>query len=382
MNTDKPFKRHTPEALTKALEEAKKILESSAQTNRNLFIAFNFVLITALVLCLSVTDEDLLLGSSTVKLPLLSIELPIWAFASIAPMVLVALHFDLLHNLTEHRDKLMVWSQCWLKVHPSPSRNADMPRQMYPFLFDFAWLHANHTGSTVMRSRLLPGLCWLLYCWAAYTVLAIFFIRFADLQHYGYTGWHLLLLIFDGLVLHWYWPGFKQDSKPVVWNPLVAMIFAPTWLTPHFGRKVLAGFSLSRAQLLLLWLSNMAVLWTLVLFTLVQTHIDFGSSPAFVNQALVWEETSRSLVGLNLVPRLSLAGFRLTLPDKFFEVAKLQGSTEQSDRQLWQETHNALDLSWRRMAFADFSFALLPHSNLSNAKLQGANLIAAHLQWR
>ena len=73
--------RSTPEALTKDLEEARKILERSAQTNRNLFITFNSVL----VLCLIVTDKILLLGSSTIKLPLLSAELPIWAFASIAP---------------------------------------------------------------------------------------------------------------------------------------------------------------------------------------------------------------------------------------------------------------------------------------------------------
>lgn len=210
-------------------------------------------------------------------------------------------------------------------------------------------------------------------------MLAVFFIRFADLQHYGYTFWHLLLLIFDGLVLHWYWPGFTQNSKPVAWNPLVAMIFAPLWLAPYLGRKVLDEFNLSRAQLLLLWLSNIAVLWTLVLFIVIQTHIDFGSSPMLIKQALAWEETSRNLAGINLVPRLNLSGFRLTLPDKFFEVAKLQ-QPGKNESQLWQETHNALDLSWRRLAFADFSFALLPHSNLSNAKLQGASFNVAQLQ--
>jgi hypothetical protein len=36
--------------LIKVLEEAKKILDTSAQTNRNLFIAFNSVLATVLIL--------------------------------------------------------------------------------------------------------------------------------------------------------------------------------------------------------------------------------------------------------------------------------------------------------------------------------------------
>lgn len=174
MRAKQTYPRKTPDSVIKTLEEAKKTLDNSAQTNRNLFIAFNFVLITALVLCVSVSDEDLLIGTSTIQLPLLNIKLPIWAFASIAPMVIVALHFDLLHNLTEHRDKLRYWRKQWQTVHP---RNTRLTQQLYPFLFDFAWLHAHDTSSQKMRIRLLPGLCWLLYCWAAYTVLVIFFIR-------------------------------------------------------------------------------------------------------------------------------------------------------------------------------------------------------------
>jgi hypothetical protein len=110
------------DASIKALEEAKKILDTSAQTNRNLFIAFNSVLVTVLILCLSITDEMLLLGSSTIKLPLLNVDLPIWAFATIAPLALVALHFDLLQNLGAHRKKLIDWCKCWFKVYPSPIR--------------------------------------------------------------------------------------------------------------------------------------------------------------------------------------------------------------------------------------------------------------------
>lgn len=93
-----PNNRPSPEALLKALEDAKKILDTFAQTNRNLFIAFNSVLVTVLILCLSITDEMLLLGSSTITLPLLNVALPIWAFATIAPLALVALHFDLLRT--------------------------------------------------------------------------------------------------------------------------------------------------------------------------------------------------------------------------------------------------------------------------------------------
>lgn len=355
------------EASIKTLEERRKNLETSAQTNRNLFAGCNFVLIVALVLCLNVTDEDLLLiASSGIKLPLLNISLPIWAFACFAPLVIVALHFDLLHNLNEHRNKLMVWSKDWLAVDPTTKLNTDMPQELYPFLFDFAWLHANHTGSTAMHTRLLPGLCWLLYCWAPYTVLVVFFIRFADLQQYSYTSLHLLLLSMDALVLYWYWPGFTQNSKLSAWpKTLIAIAFAP--LCKSQGQKW---------QELLLWLSSISAMWTLILFALIQAHIYGATRPLFIiKQVLTWEER----FGFSLAPRLSLVGFRLTLPNDFSADTKSQQSGNKV-AELWQEAHHTLNLPGRRLAFANFSFAQMPHSNLSYVQLQEANLKSAQLQ--
>ena len=380
--------RPSPEALLKALEDAKKILETSAQTNRNLFIAFNSVLVTVLILCLSVTDEMLLLGSSTIKLPLLNVDLPIWAFATIAPLALVALHFDLLQNLSAHREKLIAWCLCWFKVYPSPSRNADMTRQLYPFLFDYAWIYANHIESPTIGARLLPRLCWLLYCWGAYTVLVIFFVRFAELQHYGYTSWHLLLLIFDALILYWYWLGFTQGTKLAAWKLVLAVIIAPLSLIPYWGGKVLNRLKLSRTKILFLWFSNLVALWTLLLFTLIQVHIDCDklptwtgcdTSPRLVKWALERETEIRSVVDLNLVPRLTLVGFRLKLPDDFFTLDKLQ-YPEKKENQFWQETFNALYLAERRLAFANFGGVQLPHSNFRFAQLQGASFEYAKLQ--
>ncbi|WP_338849565.1 hypothetical protein V8J88_11050 [Massilia sp. W12] len=94
-----------------SLDEAKKSLDKSAETNRNLFFAFNVLLTTALILCLSITDEHLLIGSTTVKIPLISVDLPIWAFASVVPFFVLVVHFDLLHNLNERSHKLHAWME-------------------------------------------------------------------------------------------------------------------------------------------------------------------------------------------------------------------------------------------------------------------------------
>ena len=388
------------EAAIKALDEAKKILDTSAQTNRNLFIAFNSVMVTVLILCLSITDEMLLLGSSTIKLPLLNVDLPIWAFVAIAPLALVALHFDLLQNLNAHRDKIMTWCKCWFIVHPSLSDNINIPKQLYPFLFDFAWVYENHIRTKTMAMRLLPRLCWLLYCWAAYSVLVIFFVRFAEAQYYSYTLWHLFLLVCDALLLHWYWAGLSQQPKPVTWRFVLAIFLIPVitllCCIPYLKTKVerkLTQWRLRKAKLWLLFLSNMVAVWTLLLFTLIQLHIDCDSlptpvsktiacntKPKLVELALGWENNTRDTFGLNLVPRLTLRYFRLTLPDKFFELERLQ-QPDKKDGQFWQEIkRSTLDLSGRRLAFANFDHAQLPHINLELAKLRGANLKNANLQ--
>jgi uncharacterized protein YjbI with pentapeptide repeats len=77
-----------------------------------------------------------------------------------------------------------------------------------------------------------------------------------------------------------------------------------------------------------------------------------------------------------------LANFSVKLPDKFFELDKLQANKTESE--LWQarsaRTKFILNLSGRRLAFADFKDATMPHSDLSDAKFQGANLVFANLQ--
>lgn len=105
-----------------ALDDAKKLLDASALTNRNLLIAFYILLTTGLMLCLGISDEQLLLYKAPVPLPFLNLTLPIWAFASVVPLLLLVVHFDLLHNLNEHSHKLQSWLHAWDEVQRLPGQ--------------------------------------------------------------------------------------------------------------------------------------------------------------------------------------------------------------------------------------------------------------------
>lgn len=350
-----------------ALDNAKKLLDTSALTNRNLLIAFYVLLITGLALCLSITDEQLLIGNIAILLPFLNLSLPISTFASLLPLLLLVAHFDLLHNLNEHSRKLRAWVHASEGVRQPVGRTgavasvagSALSDQLFPFVYDFAWLHASGKGQQNINAKLLPGLSWALYCWAPFSVLIIFLIRFADLQEYGYTGWHLLLVLLDGAWLYWYWPRFPAHHAGRHWSY-------------RFLHKALS------LPMLLLPLSIMAGGWTLWLFGLIQWCLDFHGQPDRVEQMIMLEQTLGQYSSMKLVPRLTLPNFEVKLAPNHFAMAKL-AQPGKSEAELWPDTAPSVNLADRRLGFADFTGAVMPRANFARAKLVQARMTRARL---
>lgn len=84
--------------------------------NRNLFVLFNLLLAVSFISGLSISDEQLLVGTFTMAVPLIGIQIPIWTFASVTPLLVLIVHFDVLHNLNEHSRKLKSWITLWEKI--------------------------------------------------------------------------------------------------------------------------------------------------------------------------------------------------------------------------------------------------------------------------
>ena len=59
------------------LVSCKAQLDDSSTKNRNLFVGFFGVLIYTLVMTLAVSDEDLLMGRMTMRIPLVDLGLPL-----------------------------------------------------------------------------------------------------------------------------------------------------------------------------------------------------------------------------------------------------------------------------------------------------------------
>jgi uncharacterized protein YjbI with pentapeptide repeats len=339
--------------------DVKRLLDESAKLNRGLFVGFNVLLGTTLLACLSITDEQLLTGALSMKIPLLNITVPIWAFASVMPLLLLIVHFDLLQNLKEHYRKLQAWvaiqdeksvAQSLLAQYSTKASGHEkaLSDQLLPFIYDFAWLHANDKGPSKSNEKLLPKICWMLYCWVPSTTLAIYLIRFADLHSYFYTSWHLLLLIMDLIWIKKFWPGFGKKQK------------------------------LSWLRAVMIFMSVAATLWTLSLYCLMLALPFSGASRYWLLNCIELEEKYTLPHGIPIVPRLHLSHFTLKLPQDYFRLSEaLTGERDKS--KLWWQTSSPMSLQSQHLEFANFDHATMPRVNFSGALLLGANFKLANL---
>jgi uncharacterized protein YjbI with pentapeptide repeats len=92
-----------------AVRPLREALDTSTKVNRTLGLSFVALLFYILIIVASTTDLQLFLPESTVRLPLLDVELPLLAFYIVVPFIILIFHFHLLINLKHHQDKYRQW---------------------------------------------------------------------------------------------------------------------------------------------------------------------------------------------------------------------------------------------------------------------------------
>lgn len=334
------------------IDAAKKLLDTSAEKNRNLLIAFMAYLATATILALSITDLDLLVDQKTIQLPLLSVGLPMWAFYTVIPLILLLLHFDVLQNVQEHNKKL----DAWLAYKP-----VDAGSQLFPYILDFARVRYGLEATPSMASKLVAAGAWLMYVYLPLMVLAVFFIRFADLQGVATSVYHLGLGIVDFVFICYFWDNLRSKTQ--------TMLTSARWF-------VGVGFLLQTG----------AVVWVSFLWLVIQAlhFLPYESAPVGLNQAVNAAIGFESKVkyfgdGIALVPRITAPNAQpYQVKDDDIRLAKWLNPTAK-EQDLWEQSPRPLDWRGRRLAFADLSAARLQRAILDGVDLQNASLISAKL---
>jgi hypothetical protein len=82
--------------------QLKAALDSSSDKNRNFLIAFLLVEFYLMIAVLGTSDLELFLAEALFTFPFIKLDVPLEAFYVVAPLVLLAFHFNLMFNLLEH----------------------------------------------------------------------------------------------------------------------------------------------------------------------------------------------------------------------------------------------------------------------------------------
>ena len=337
-------------------QHLKEILDQSSMRNRTLFIAVLFLLIYIPFIVWSTTDLDLFLPDSKIELPLLNIPVSLVGFYFMVPIILWALHFNLLFNLKRHQLKLTQWHQS----NPGKSE-----RWLLPFLFNYISI----LGSSSPDSRLLRFILSVLIYVLPPGILLWIQIRFSAYQNIEMSGFHFVVFCLDIVILTLYRDQiFPQNHK----NENVVDQIRTQWTNDFMSFLIV----------LIVWGSALNFWGTYIIF--------------FSSQSLDWNFNKNlhsipaKVLETILKPHIELIDKELVkkLPEKWSncegDIDSVKGYDLQNRSLIFANFRGAdlakVDLRNANLTGAIFMTACLRKANLTDAKLQGANLGRAELQ--
>ena len=184
--------------------EAARLYEMSSEKNRSLFLFYLGAIVYILITVASTTDLDLLLSEKFLILPILSVGIPLDFFYQYSSLLVLIIHFNLLHNTTEHLKKIKQWE----KEEEKKNRESISSHLMHPYIFNFAYLSpSGWWGNILMYST-----SFLLYFLAPFCLLYIQ-LRFSDYQSLSYSFLHFICLSTDLYLLILFFNADHNSSR-------------------------------------------------------------------------------------------------------------------------------------------------------------------------
>lgn len=188
-------------------------LEISAETNRNLLIAFYLFLIPATTLCLQVSDEQIFLWSeATIKLALFDTHVPVNFFAFGTPLLILAFYLDLIYNVHKHSQKLREWYMAQRNINTTNPLHNISPTLLFPFIFDFLWL-SRRTNKNIIG--FFSGFfCIIIYAIIPIVSLSVYIVHFSKFQSLAFTVFHLSLSLSAIMIAKYiFLPAFSETGE-------------------------------------------------------------------------------------------------------------------------------------------------------------------------
>ena len=341
------------------------------------FLIFSLYLLTAATI---VTHRQLFLAEP-LKLPVLNIDLPLWGFFFLAPILFVILHVYVLLQLLLLARTAAAYNVAVEREDLTPEENASLRRRLANTMFAqiFAGSPREREG---WLGWLLKALAWLTLAIAPVLVLLVFQFTFLPYHSHLVTWTHRFLIVVELAAAFVLWPLVLDARRDFEWTRIWTQLKRTTILPLRlFGPN-------DRRRDEWVWLRQQAMpLVSCLLFVLVSLLLaTFPGEPhvnLFTGQSLWSVQCERWVSRFDrlILPRVDV------VDDEMFdniENATTKSGQHPSEGERIQKFHER-DLNCGFFGAADlrrtdFSYARMLGANISGARLQGAFLPYAQLQ--
>ena len=185
------------------LEEIKKAVEDAASVSGALWFSYLFVLFYFAIAAGAVTHADLFF-ENPVKLPILSVDLPLLAFFFLAPILFVIIHAYILVHLVMLTDKAKRYHQALHRQIEDDAIRNGLRKQLPSNVFVQFLAGAPETREGPF-GWILRAIGWTTLVIGPVLLLLLIQIQFLPFHNSFITWTHRLALLADLLLIWWLW---------------------------------------------------------------------------------------------------------------------------------------------------------------------------------
>ncbi|MBF0465415.1 MAG: pentapeptide repeat-containing protein [Nitrospirae bacterium] len=318
-----------------------------------IFIGF---LAYVLVIVVGTADRMLVMPDSTVKLPILSADVPVKTFYSITPLIIWILHLNIFLNLYFHTDKVYLWAE----------NSQGMNEHLHPFIFNFK---IKKSGNFIVNV-LLTFILYFLYYIAPLVVLVWVNLRFLPYHSYFITGVHHWVTTLDSLM-------------SLVFLTILIIVDNQFNKYDWFSLKTLWNFS---KKILVYFLIIVTPFGSWTVLKIPETNYEtfpfiFRWLPYIIKPEILNNRTLGNITITDVIHR------NLKVPEEKFllkEVSDIIIARYLSDNKTKEDAERdyskGIDLKERDLRFGKFYKAVFLNADLRGVKLDKANFFEANLQ--
>jgi|SRR5580692_2224550 uncharacterized protein YjbI with pentapeptide repeats len=371
------------------IEALESAVNDSATRVSAIWITFLIFSLYLLIAATTVTQRQLFLAEP-VKLPVLNIDLPLWGFFFLTPIVFVILHAYVLLQVLLLGRTAAAYNAAVERAELSPEANISLRQRLANTLFAqiFAGSPREREG---FIGWLLKGMAWITLAIAPILILLAFQFSFLPYHSHIATWTHRLLIVIELAAFFLIWPlalNAQRDFQwPQVGTDFKHLIALPVRLIRHTD-----NWRDERT-----WLrQNAAPLIACLLFVIIslsvatfpgEPHVNlFTARPLKSVQCDRWLNRQFEIADLRFDRMVVPLLHAIDDEDKFNKIVDATAKRDLADYEgertivLRNRDLNCIDLTSADLRRADLTGARLTGANLVYAELEGASLEEAQLQ--